>query len=486
MRDIPAPIEIEAEQMRRSYRRFLEAGWEQIEPGTPYVGGYHLDVAIDVLEAVSRGEVTRLILNLPPRHGKSSLTSVLWLPWQWITRPDLRWIVGSYSQEFASRDSVRTRRVIESPWYQERWGDRYQLTADQNTKLRFENDKTGVRLASSIGGRVTGEGADIIVLDDPHKASDAYSATRREGVVTWFRGTVVTRLNNPVTGVIVVVCQRLHESDLCGALLNQGDWHHVCLPAEFEPRHPFVYPDDPRTVEGQPLWPEKIDTAALAQMKQAMSPFDVAGQLQQRPAPGGGGIFDPSWWRWYDPDVRLPQFEEVCVSWDLAFSDEASADYAVGQVWAARGEDRYLLRTVRDRFSFPDLLIAVSDLTTWVTRKFPRFPHPAVYIEKAANGFALEQTLRDKIPTLILVDPRGTKLARAYAYVPMIEAGHVYLPGAPSSTGTGFDPSRTPAWVGEFLHETEAFPRSSYDDQVDAMTIALSKLGRGPRLRVLG
>ena len=481
---VPTALEVEAEQLRRSFRRFVEGAWDQIEPSTPFVDGYHLDVAIDVLEAVSRGELTRVILNLPPRHAKSSLASVLWLPWLWITRPELRWIVGSYSQDFASRDSARTRRIIESPWYQERFGDRYQLAKDQNTKLRFENDRTGMRLASSIGGRATGEGADIIVLDDPHKGTDAYSAAAREAVTSWFRGTIATRLNDQKTGAIVVVCQRLHEADLCGVLLHQGGWHHVCLPAEYEPNHPFLYPDDPRTEPGEPLWPAKIDSDALRRMKQSMSPFDVAGQLQQRPSPGGGGIFDPVWWCWFDPDGRLPRFDEICISWDLAFSASQAADYAVGQVWAISGEDRYLLRSVRDRYSFPDLLDAVSDLTQWVTRTY-RYRHPAVYIEKAANGYALHQTLRDEIPTLMLVEPRETKLARAYAHVPLIKAGHVFLPGARSATGGSFDSSRTPAWVAEFLHETESFPRGRFDDQVDAMTLALSKLSHGPRVRVL-
>lgn len=184
---VPTLPEIESEQLSRSLRTFVEQAWPLLEPMTPYTSGYHSDAIIEALEAVTRGELSRVIINVPPRHGKSSLVSVLWLPWVWTVHPEWRWIVGSYSQEFASRDSVRSRRVIESPWYRERWGDRYQLSSDQSTKLRFENDRTGLRLATSIGGRATGEGADVIVLDDPHKASDAYSATPRENVVQWFR-----------------------------------------------------------------------------------------------------------------------------------------------------------------------------------------------------------------------------------------------------------------------------------------------------------
>lgn len=456
---VPTALEIEAEQLRRSFRGFVEAAWPLLEPATQFTPGYHLDVLIEVFEAVSRGELTRVIINLPPRHGKSSIASVLWLAWLWITRPELRWIVGSYSQDFASRDSVRTRRTIESSWYQDRWGDRYQLSPDQNTKLRFENNRTGVRLASSVGGRATGEGADIIVLDDPHKASDAYSAAAREAVSEWFQGTIITRLNDQRTGAIVIICQRLHEGDLCGVLLNGGGWHHVCLPAEYESSHPFRYPQDPRSLPEEPLWPQKIGTDDLARMKQSMSPFDVAGQLQQRPSPGGGGIFDPAWWRYFDPSDKQPPFDEICISWDLAFADTANADYFVGQVWAARDADRFLLHTFRDHYNFPALLLAVDELSKWVDKNYPRHRNAAVYVEKAANAYALENTLRDKIPTLILVQPRGSKLQRVYSVVPLIEAGHVYLPGAPTADGRGSDPSKTPAWVAHFLHETESFPR---------------------------
>ena len=312
--------------------------------------------------------------------------------------PELRWIFGSYSQDFAARDSVRTRRLIESHWYRERFGDRYELLPDQNTKLRFENTKTGVRLATSIGGRATREASDIIILDDPHKASDAYSPTQLENVQQWYSGTVATRLNDQRTGAIMLVCQRLHQSDLPGVLLETGEWTHVCLPAEYEPNHPYRYASDPRTVPGEPLWPDQDRRRrSFTAMKRSMSAFDVAGQLQQRPSPGGGGVFEIGWWKWFDPE-QPPRFDEIVTAWDLAFSDGLRADYSVGQVWGIRGEDRYLLHSVRDRFSFPEMLKAVEDLTTWVRTHFPRHKHPATFIERAANADALAQTLRDKFP----------------------------------------------------------------------------------------
>ena len=292
-------------------------------------------------------------------------------------------------------------------------------------------------------------------------------------------GTIATRLNDPRKGAIVLVCQRLHEADLCGTLLKDDGWTHLCLPAEYEPDHPFVYPDDPRGYSGEPLWPGRFGTDELAAMKRQMSPLDIAGQLQQRPSPGGGGVFSTRAWRFFDPAQPQKPFDDILISWDLAFGATLGADYAVGQVWASRGEDRYLLRSTRDRFTFPQLLAAVRLLSAWVAETYPKHANSAVLVEKAANGPALVDTLRKEIENLYLVPPSGNKLQRAFAVVPLIEAGHVYLPGAALPDG-GADPLKTPQWVKAFLPETESFPRGNFDDQVDAMTQALAGFRPGP------
>jgi predicted phage terminase large subunit-like protein len=217
-----------------------------------------------------------------------------------------------------------------------------------------------------------------------------------------------------------------------------------------------------------------------------LGPHGTAAQLQQLPSARGGVIFPTSWWRYYPPEERPRDFDEVAMSWDTALSGDSSADYSVGQAWGLRGEDRYLLKEVREQLTFPELLDQCKVLYEWVTCQFPRHPYPAVYIEAAATGPALVETLRNEVPTLIPVPVSDSKFQRAQAVVPMIHAGHVHLPGAANQTGDGFDPSRTPIWVQNFIHEHTLFRSGCRnDDRIDAMTLALLKIGRGPRIFVL-
>jgi hypothetical protein len=256
------------------------------------------------------------------------------------------------------RDSVRCCRLIESEWYQRNWGDRYQLTSDQNQKHRFENDRTGYRIATSVGGSATGERADVVVVDDPHSVEQAESDAERRTAVEWFNGTMSTRLNDFATGHKIVIQQRLHEADLTGDLLEKGDFELLCLPAEFEPERRCTTSidwTDPRVEAGELLWPDKVTAAHLEALKISLGSYRYAGQYQQRPAPAEGGIFRRSWRHYWRPahmdlpgvPVRLPdggvvniqavpvpaEFDTMIQSWDMAFKDKATSDYVVGQVW---------------------------------------------------------------------------------------------------------------------------------------------------------
>jgi predicted phage terminase large subunit-like protein len=457
-----------------------------VEPGSRYVPGWHLDAICDHLEAVTRGEIQRLLINVPPRSGKSLTVSVFWPAWVWATRPETRWLYSSYAQSLSTRDSVRCRRLIESPWYRERWGDMFRLTSDQNVKVRFDNDRTGVRIATSVGGSATGEGGDVIVCDDPHKVEEAASDTIREGVLDWWDQTISTRLNDPRTGAMVIIMQRVHERDLAGHALEQARWTHLCLPAEFEPGHPFVWPYDPRREPGELLCSERVGVQEIEALKSSLGAYGTAGQLQQRPAPAGGGVFERRWWRYYDPGAALPVFEQVVQSWDLAFTGTSTSDYVVGQVWGHRGADKYLLRQVRKRMEFTHTIAAVRAMTAWVDDHLPGHGGHAILVERAANGAALLDVLGTEIPGLLPVVPRGDKLARARAITPQIEAGNVLLPGACNADGTGYDRDRTPAWAQRLVEEAAAFPNAAHDDGVDAMAQAIARLSEpGLRIRAL-
>ena len=478
---------IQAERARRSLPLFLSLVWPLLDP-SPFVPGFHIDLICAHLEAVARGEVRRLLINIPPRHGKSLLTSVAFPAWLWASRPELRFLSASYGIELSARDSLRTRRLVGSAWFRDRYGHSFSLSDDQNQKFRFDNDRGGSRVATSVGGFATGEGGDIIIIiDDPHKLEQADSQLQRESVLDWFDGTISTRLNNPRDGAVIIVGQRVHEHDLFGHLIEQGGWTHLCLPAEFDPEHPFLCPDDPRTSPGELLTRERFGPDVIAELKQRLGSYRAASQLQQLPAPAGGGIFQRRWWRWYDPDGPLPAFDEILQSWDLTFTGTPSSDYVVGQAWGIAGANAYLLDQARAQLDFPQTIEAITAFTQEINTRYPRQSGHAILIERAANAEAVFSTLRNRIPSLIPITPVGDKIGRAHAVSPRVEAGNVHLPGFSNADGTGYDRARTPAWVQALVEEATLFPASRHDDQVDALTQALLRIAApGPRIRWLG
>jgi predicted phage terminase large subunit-like protein len=420
---------------------------------------------------------------------KSLAVSVFWPTWEWIGHPERRWLFASYALSLSKRDSLKCRRIIESPWYQANFGHIFQLTSDQNEKLRFENDKTGYRIATSVGGAATGEGGDRIVIDDPHKPDDVTSDTIRESHLTWWKETMSTRLNDPKTGAKVIVMQRLHERDLSGHVLtDEDDWHHLKLPARYE-AEPFldcaVRAHDDRTEAGELLWPVHIPDKELSKLERNLGSYGTAGQMQQRPSPAEGGMIKRHWWRYWKPKgvdlppitVKLPDgsfqniiavdlpesFDEQIQSWDMAFKDEKAAkggkpDFVAGGVWGKKGADKFALDQVCDRMDFPktcDALIAVS-------AKWPK-AH-AKLVEDKANGPAVIAHLKNKISGLIAVNPEGGKVSRVNAVSPQIESGNVYLPHPMIA-----------AWVSPFIEQNAGFPNAANDDQVDQMSQALTR-----------
>ena len=475
---------MQAEKASRSLYEFVRQAWHVLEPNTAFVDGMHMRAICEHLQAVTAGRIRDLIINVPPGHAKSLLTSVFWPAWVWTRRPETRWLFASYAASLSVRDSLRCRRLIESEWYQRRWGNRFQLCGDQNQKHRFENDRTGYRLATSVGGAATGERADIVVVDDPHSVDQAESDLERRAAVEWFNGTMCTRLNDFTTGHKIVIQQRLHEADLTGDLLGKGGFELLSLPAEFEPKRrcsTSIGWTDPRTEAGELLWPQKISAAQLDALKVSLGSYRYAGQYQQRPSPADGGIFKKQWFRFWRPaHIDLPpvavrladgslgsvpavavpgQFDTMIQSWDMAFKDNAGSDFVVGQVWGAKGSDRFLLDQTRARLDMP----ATKEAVRLLSERWPRAG--AKLVEDKANGPAVIQELRHQLPGLIEVKPEGGKVARAHAVSPMVEAGNVYLP----------HPMLVP-WVEALLEEMAAFPNGRHDDQVDAMTQALNRL----------
>jgi predicted phage terminase large subunit-like protein len=478
-------------------RTFVRDAWPIVEPATPFVANWHVDVICEHLEAVSSGELRRLIINQPPRTMKSLNVAVLWPAWEWLSKPWLRWLFASYAEVLSQRDSMKMRRLIKSEGGRQdgtifqRLGyqgvlrlldpEPWELTKDQDAKTKYETTATGMRLATSVGGVATGEGGDRIVVDDPVNAKQARSDTERRAANTWWDETMTTRFNNDEAAAVIVM-QRLHEQDLTGHLLEQGGWHHLCLPAEYEPKHPYVapatvtlnsgreVPGDPRTEPGELLDPERLGEKRLAELRRGLGTYGFAGQMQQRPSPEEGGMFRRDWWRRWEHGFErhlYRGFTRVIASWDMRFSDSeaATTSYVVGQVWGFHGADSYLLGQIRARLNFTDTLKAVSALAAW------RPDAAAKLVERKANGAAVITTLQRRIPGLIPIEPQGGKDVRAAAVQPYAEAGNVYLPaGELIPCPPGYQP--TP--VAEFIEEHAVFPNGTHDDQVDAMSQALS------------
>ncbi len=482
--------DVDREDVRRyGLRAFVTAAWHVIEPSTPFIGNWHLDVMAEHLEAVYRCELNDLLINMPPRHMKSIEVAVMFPAWVWTFDPSLKWLFSSYAQSLSIRDSVKCRRLIESPWYRDRWGHVFSLTSDQNQKIKFENDKMGYRMATSVGGSNTGEGGDIIVVDDPHNVEERESDVMREGAIDWWSNVMSTRTNDPKKRRRIVVMQRVHEMDLSGHLLEQGGWHHLNLPAEYEGGKCIVtgcvfhWDKDPRKEEGEPLWPDRFGKAEIKQLKKDLKEYGAAAQLQQRPAPAEGGILKRHWWRYWChpgqedslPPVRVKQpdgtikeikpvplpyvFDKEVQSWDMAFKDLTESSYVVGQQWGKLGPDSFLKDQVREQMDFTQTLEAVRAFNR--THKRPS----EKVVEDKANGPAIVSVLRKEIAGMMPHGVHGDKQARAAAYAHLPAAGNCYLP----------HPVIAP-WVQKFIDECATFPNSEFDDQVDTWSQAMDKL----------
>jgi predicted phage terminase large subunit-like protein len=476
-----------AEKCRRSLRTFVEQAWHVLEPSTPFVPGLACDAICEHLQAVTEGRIADLGINVPPGTAKSLLAAVFWPAWVWIDHPEVRWIFSSYNGALAIRDSVKCRALIESAWYQERWGDRFQLREDQNEKKKFENDRTGYRVIATIGAG-TGERGDVCVCDDPHSVDQAESDTERKTAVDWWNGSMSTRLNNFATGHKIVIMQRLHEADLSGDLIERGGYEWLVLPEEFEPETRCTTSigwTDPRTEYHQLLWPEHRTREHVERLKVTLGSYRYAGQYQQNPRPAGGNIFKTWWFRYWQPaganlppvvvrnadgdelkiyPVDLPkEFDEMLLSWDLTFKDTKTADSVAGGAWASKGADRFLLDQTCGRMDFSKTIEAIRQMA----EKWPQ-AHRKL-IEDKANGSAALSMLQKSISGLIAVNPEGGKLSRAHAVSAIVESGHVFVPHP-----------RLAPWVDGYLAELTIFPSGRHDDQVDQTTQALNRLSVGP------
>lgn len=453
----------EREYCSRRLVNFVRRAWHVLEPGQPYAHGWHLDAIAEHLEAVSRGQINRLLINVPPGTMKSMTVGVFWPAWEWGPRDmgHIRFIGASHEEGLATRDNVKMRRLIQSEWYQKLWP--VELTGDQNAKTYFENEATGWRQACAVAS-MTGKRGDRVAWDDPHSVEDAHSPTKLETANRVFRETLPTRLNNPATSAIIIVMQRLNAKDVSGEIIaSELGYEHLCLPMEYEGPRPatkigFV---DPRREVGELLFPARFPREVVERDKKIMGQYAVAGQFQQRPAPATGGEFQPDMITVVDaiPAGRL----QWCRGWDLA-ATEGAGDYTAGVRLGKLPDGRYVVADVkREQFATHkrDALIkatADGDGRGFVKQSLPQDPGQAGKGQVAAfTGMLAGHVVHSSPET-------GDKVVRARPFASQVNAGNVIMLRA--------------AWNKDFTDELRLFPNGSYDDQVDAASRAFNGLLR--------
>lgn len=451
------------ELARRSYRDYVE----YVHHGH-YRHFRHTELICRHLQPIADGEQHFIMIEMPPRHGKS-MTVTETFPSFYIGRnPDKRVITAAYSDGLATKFG-RVNRNKFNEFAPEIFG--VQLSeSNAATKDWGVSGHNGGMISTGIGGSITGQGADLMIIDDPIKnMKEAQSQLIRDNIWDEWEATLSTRLHDGAS--VIVIMTRWHEDDLIGRLLARSprNWERLRLPAIAEDEDDLLG----REI-GEALCPELgFDEQWAEEKKTEVGSRTWAALYQQRPTPAGGNVFKKEWFKFYvmdqaqkrewglsDDVAVLPKtFDKQAQSWDCTFKDSETSDYVAGQVWAKKKADFFLLDQVHDRLNFPATIKAIKHMTDkWPNAK-------AKYIEDKANGSAVIQTLQHEINGIIAVEPEGGKEARANAVSPFVEAGNVYLP----------HPNICP-WVNDFLEEAAAFPNGKHDDMVDGMTQALNKM----------
>lgn len=495
-----ALVSISKAECEEDLAEFIRQAWHIVEPGAEYIHNWHVDMICEHLEAITYGvqledgsKYNRLLINVPPGMMKSLLTNVFWPAWEWGPKnmPHLRYLCASHSMDLAIRDSTKMRRLIESEWYQERWGDRVQITKDQNQKTKFELTSTGFRQAVAAGS-ITGARGDRVIIDDPHSVEGANSDQQRASTIEWFLEAVPTRLNKPMESAIIVIMQRLHEEDVSGVILEKGlGYDHIMLPMRYEPGRSYetmLGYEDPRTEEGELLFPARFPEIVVDRDENSLGPYATAGQFQQSPEPRGGGVIKRDWWQLWD-QPSYPPFDYVIASLDTAYTTRSENDPSAMTVWGVwKGGDQtavvtraldkdgqmaILNRQYKEEHPRCMLMYAwaerleLHELIEKVQETMENYGVEKLLVENKASGYSVAQELRrvygyDEF-FVHLLDPKGLdKLARLYSIQHLFAEGLIYAPER--------------SYAEMVINQCAQFPRAKHDDLVDTTSMALKHL----------
>ncbi len=486
----------------QSLAEFVRQAWGWIDP-SPYQENWHIEAMCQHLEAVTQGRIKRLLMNVPPRASKTTITMVCWPAWIWaqpkksyLSGPQVRFLCGSYGDRLGMQSSLLMRRLIESPWYQENWGERVVILQDMNTKMQYDNNAGGSRAVVSVGGSLVGLGGDIVLNDDPHNTERVESEAERATTLNWWREISTTRLNSQKQSAIVVIMQRLHSEDVSGHILSEGgdEWVHLCIPMLYDPlRHcetvlgwadprgldsdgemlpgievdvrgqSYIDPDSPLgdRIDDVMDW-NRFTRPIVEGMRRDLGRYMFAGRMQQSPYPKGGGIILEEWWQFWE-DETFPDYGTCIASLDTSFKEKESNDYNALTVWAAfehpdSEKPKLMLRgAYRKRCGLHELAKDVLEICR-------KNKVQTLLVEDATRGtdvtaeiYRLIGHRREMI--IKLIPPAGDKVGRINACVPIFENGVVYAPNR--------------EWAQMVIDEVLAFPNGKHDDLVDTVSQAL-------------
>jgi predicted phage terminase large subunit-like protein len=459
------PMTLSAEEYQlilcRDFTSFIERSFYELNPQTRLLLGPHIEVMATKLEACRQGRIHRLIINLPPRHLKSHCASVAFVAWYLGHHPAGHVICASYGQDLADKLARDCRNIMMSAWYKQLFPARL---SDRLAVHDFMTMDQGTRMSTSVGGVLTGRGADLIIIDDPLKPDEALSESRRKAVNDWYDNTLLSRLNDKAKGCIIIIMQRLHQEDLVGHVLEQEDWDVLSFPAIAEQDEVFAIEGPLGTRlfqrnEGDVLHPERETRQTLASIRERMGEYNFSSQYQQNPIPLGGAMVKTDWLRYYEASELPESFDIIVQSWDTANKSTELSDYSVCTTWGRANGKVYLINVYRRRLNYPDLKRRAKELAHL---------HNAhrILIEDKASGTQLIQELQTEhlFGVTPYEPPTGTdKIMRLHAQTAWFENGLVFLP-------------RNAPWLADYVTELTGFPGTKYDDQVDSTTQALSYL----------
>jgi len=450
---------------RTNFGAFVQGAFRVLHD-EPFLRNWHIDAIAHHLTELAYGDIRRLIITMPPRSMKSFIASVCLPAWLLGRKPSNKIICASYSQELSREFAYQMRKLMQSSWYKSVF-PRTHLDPKKMGLDEIGTTRGGYRLTTSTGGTLTGRGGNFIIIDDPLKAKDGQSQVAREAAINWFRNTVLSRLNNPRAGRIVVVAQRLHMEDLVGHLIAQGGWQELCLPliADKDQEIPLSANAVAERLAGNILHEARFGPEDIAELRAAMGEQHFEAQYNQRPLPPGGALFKLAWLKRYDNLPQPYQAQAIIQSWDTGYEVEDDHDFSVCTTWAIVGKHCYLLDVYRARLKFYELEKAVY-------AKRAEWKADLVIVEKSGAGRSLYQNIRGQAGHrwIEVKTPEGSKEDRASQQSPKFERGEIWVP-------------KEAPWLKGFEDELASFPHSKHDDQVDSVTQFLASVDTGQLLR---